>query len=34
MGDYLFFGVGSKITIVKAVNESFVEMTQLYGHHS
>jgi len=34
MGDYLFFGVGSKISIIKMVNDSFQEVTQLFGHHS
>lgn len=34
MGDYLFFAVGSKISIIKIVNDSFQEITQLFGHHS
>ena len=30
----MFFAVGSKIVIVKIVNDGFQEMTQLFGHHS
>lgn len=34
MGDYLFLGVGSKIEILKLVDERLEEVSHLHGHHS